>query len=57
MTMSLVMHVGRQARRVRPALCNGSAEPCELEREIDGQICRLYGLAADEIKIVEEACQ
>jgi hypothetical protein len=55
MTMSLVMRIGGQARRVRPAPPNRSANPGGLEREIDERACRFYGLTADEIKLVEGA--
>jgi hypothetical protein len=53
--MSLVMRIGGQARRVRPAPPNRSASPGGLERQIDERACRFYGLTADEIKLVEGA--
>lgn len=34
---------------------DGAADTAGLEREIDERVYRLYGLTAEEIKIVEEA--
>jgi hypothetical protein len=35
---------------------DATADTATLEREIDERVYRLYGLTAEEIKIVEEAC-
>jgi hypothetical protein len=34
---------------------DGAADTAALEREIDERVYRLYGLTAEEVKIVEEA--
>jgi hypothetical protein len=44
------------AQRIQSAKCaSPQADTSALEREIDERVYRLYGLTADEIKIVEEA--
>jgi hypothetical protein len=42
-------------RNAATKLSDPAAETLALEREIDEWVYRLYGLTADEIKIVEEA--
>jgi methylase of polypeptide subunit release factors len=43
-------------RILKAKRADGAADTAALEREIDERVYRLYGLTADEIKIVEEAC-
>jgi hypothetical protein len=42
-------------RILRAKRADAAADTAALEREIDERVYRLYGLTADEIKIVEEA--
>jgi hypothetical protein len=49
---------GRPVDRILKAKrSDGAADTARLEREIDERVYRLYGLTAEEIKIVEEASQ
>jgi adenine-specific DNA-methyltransferase len=41
-------------RILKAKRADGAADTAALEREIDERVYRLYGLTADEIKIVEE---
>jgi deoxyribodipyrimidine photolyase-like uncharacterized protein len=42
-------------RILKAKRADGAADTAALEREIDERVYRLYGLTAEEIKIVEEA--
>jgi adenine-specific DNA-methyltransferase len=42
-------------RILKDKRADGAADTAALEREIDERVYRLYGLTAEEIKIVEEA--
>ena len=46
-----------ELRILKAKRADGAADTAALEREIDERVYRLYGLTADETKIVEEASQ
>lgn len=49
------MTSARGAKPVTMKRANPAADTTALEREIDARVYRLYGLTAEEIKIVEDA--